>query len=61
MFILCWGGGGGEGDLSNFNKKKWKEFQKGESFESFGKLKRKKGFTHLINKKMMSFIKREEL
>jgi hypothetical protein len=47
--------------LSNFNKKKWKEFQKGESFESFGKLKRKKGFTHLINKKMMSFIKREEL
>jgi hypothetical protein len=57
------GGGGGEKGILKILTKKWNEFQKRESFESFesfGKLKRKKGFIHLINQKMMSFIKKEE-
>jgi hypothetical protein len=52
--------GEGEKGICQILTKKWNEFQKGESFESFGKLKRKNGFTHLINKKITSFIKREE-
>jgi hypothetical protein len=52
--------GEGEKGICQFLTKKWNDSQKGESFESFGKLKRQKGFIHLINQKMMSFIKREE-
>jgi hypothetical protein len=47
VFILCWGGGGGGRRLRGFlkfNKKKWKEFQKGESFESFWQIEKKKRF-----------------
>jgi hypothetical protein len=49
-----------EKGLCQILTKKWNELQKGENFESFGKLKRKEGFTHLINQKMMCFIKKEE-
>jgi hypothetical protein len=59
VFIPCWGEG--EKGICQILTKKWNELQKGESFESFGKLRRKEGFTYLINQKVMYFIKKRNL